>query len=1391
MYNLQAAKKNKEHPRSEQQGSPSRRAVVDNNESQRPEEYAERQSQSARQAFDGPSRGAMQRNDDDYGDDGQGGYEYADRQRALQARARPATADDRQVRAPRPGTGAERPGTANDVSMAGSDAGNDGVGPIAKPRKERMSMMPSQLAAMKKRQAEEEEARKKEEEEARIRERQRKLIEKDRAARAPPVSAPQPSVDDSEGDYADGGPSQVPPRAALAKVKGMAAGVAAQVVMSPSRERRALVSRGRPGTGQPSSSPAAYEEEDGDDGMVAGIGMGMGGGGGGGMAPMAGGRMGGIPSSISSAPEVAQFGSTIGGMDIGRITVVVRKRPMSRKEASQAELDVVRATGRRTLQVHEIKRKVDLTRFTEVHEFNIDDVFDESVDTEYIYKKTTKSLVVGVLRGTNASCFAYGQTGSGKTFTMMGDLKEGRLDGGTQKNPGLYVLAARDLFAALKAEEMSLGIGDQSKKGTKRKAVVVSFFEIYGGKLFDLLDKRKELKALVDAQGDVNVVGLSETPVKGVEPLLGLIDQGLKTRSTGSTGANEDSSRSHAVLQITVANAVSLGPGAGVQILIDPRTRKAQAVGKFSVIDLAGSERGADTMHNDRKTRLEGAEINKSLLALKECIRSLYQEADYNPFRGSKLTQVLKDSFVGDSKTVMIATISPNMSNTEHTLNTLRYAYRVKEIRRDLDNGGRSEPPHGSGASGGIREEELYGAVGGAGLSSYLAAQVSNRGGGAGLGGVDSRYSAAAAAADAAAGGGPSAVRVSPIDASADEEEALPGPAARAQGVPSGGYGPAYDDLMRPQAKKRESLAPQSSAAAQQAIRKAAPPSGLVQPRSSVAGPPLPRAVEAKPVRPMPSQGQAPSGGAAFNAPRPAQGVVAAQAGRAAAGRVGASAIPRPGSSRAEYIEEAEGDDAHYAEEQQAVARGGMRGQYAQQQQQRKPAASREAWHTPEGGSGAQRAPIGRSISSEGDLQMQSVADYGPSEQSMGSPGPSERRTRKGGGTPDNMLSPGSRAARAANAAAGRTGLTPASESYEEDSEFRQPELGGSNGPAVVSVDLSSPSRGGRGGGRRGAGMGVPRLSNGMANMDMGAPDEEGMPEDGEEEDDGDFVSAAPPASARSKRTPMTGGMPRPGRSAAAAARRVASMGAMHERDEELFDGVDEEGYDEEEPPPPPGHGGGSMHSSTPANEKAQRMKAASMAVAGQPLNADEQELVSAHRQFLAEMAGLDANERALLDGSGRLGDSASSPGGRGGRTWEGELNRGHMARYATALQDMLLQRQMELSKLRDMLSAYTAQYGVQVGISDPLEAQEGEAGPTSLSQVMMDMGPMGMAGAAAEPVVRSTNLRYQTDFDAQDEEDAEAELEAMGAHMGGPGGSGHVHAMGSPGISYGGMGRR
>ena len=191
----------------------------------------------------------------------------------------------------------------------------------------------------------------------------------------------------------------------------------------------------------------------------------------------------------------------------------------------------------------------------------------------------------------------------------------------------MYLLAANDIFSLLGQFQ---GI-----------IPYVSFYEIYCGKLFDLLNERELLHAREDAKQRVCIMGLIEHPLKSVEDLMQVISYGLSVRTTGVTGANLDSSRSHAVLQIALKDS-----------------RNGRLFGKMSFIDLAGSERGADTLDQNKQTRIDGAEINKSLLALKECIRALDQDKKHTPFRGSKLTQVLKDSFIGNCMTTMIANVS-------------------------------------------------------------------------------------------------------------------------------------------------------------------------------------------------------------------------------------------------------------------------------------------------------------------------------------------------------------------------------------------------------------------------------------------------------------------------------------------------------------------------------------------------------------------------------------------------------------------------------------------------------------------------------------------------------------------------------------------------------------
>ncbi len=171
----------------------------------------------------------------------------------------------------------------------------------------------------------------------------------------------------------------------------------------------------------------------------------------------------------------------------------------------------------------------------------------------------------------------------------------------------------------------------------------------------------------------------------------------MSIRTSGTTAANANSSRSHAVLQIILKTSSPNSSSSNVSSASSrnnnhnnpavPR-RPMKEVGKMSLIDLAGSERGKDTASGDRLQRMEGSEINKSLLALKECIRALGRgDGSHVPFRGSTLTKVLRDSFIGDkSKVCMIAMVSPTHSDVENTMNTLRYADRVKELRAG-DNG--------------------------------------------------------------------------------------------------------------------------------------------------------------------------------------------------------------------------------------------------------------------------------------------------------------------------------------------------------------------------------------------------------------------------------------------------------------------------------------------------------------------------------------------------------------------------------------------------------------------------------------------------------------------------------------------------------------------------------
>ncbi|KAJ6722095.1 KINESIN-LIKE PROTEIN [Salix viminalis] len=254
--------------------------------------------------------------------------------------------------------------------------------------------------------------------------------------------------------------------------------------------------------------------------------------------------------------------------------LLVRKRPLNKKELARKEDDVVTVYDN-ALTVHEPKLKVDLTAYVEKHEFCFDAVLDEHVTNDEVYRVTVEPIIPTIFQRTKATCFAYGQTGSGKTFTMQ----------------PLPLRAAEDLVRLL----------HQPVYRNQRFKLWLSFFEIYGGKLFDLLSERKKLCMREDGRQQVCIVGLQEFEVSDVQIVKEFIEKGNASRSTGSTGANEESSRSHAILQLVVKKHSEVKDSRRNNDVNDYRSGKV--VGKISFIDLAGSERGADTTDNDRQTR--------------------------------------------------------------------------------------------------------------------------------------------------------------------------------------------------------------------------------------------------------------------------------------------------------------------------------------------------------------------------------------------------------------------------------------------------------------------------------------------------------------------------------------------------------------------------------------------------------------------------------------------------------------------------------------------------------------------------------------------------------------------------------------------------------------------
>ncbi|NXO56638.1 KIF19 protein, partial [Aramus guarauna] len=288
--------------------------------------------------------------------------------------------------------------------------------------------------------------------------------------------------------------------------------------------------------------------------------------------------------------------------------------------------------------------------------FVFDMVFDHRATQEEVYVSTTKKLIGGVISGYNATIFAYGPTGAGKTYTMLG----------TDCEPGIYIRTLDELFKALEAatEEMDYRVS-------------MSYLEIYNEVIRDLLNPSSGFLDLrEDSRGSIQIAGITEVSTTNAQEVPGATVRGNKQRTQEPTAANKTSSRSHAVLQVTVTQKSQR-----------QEIGEEMRIGKLFMVDLAGSERAAQTQNRGKRMK-EGAHINRSLLALGNCINALSEKggsrAQFVNFRDSKLTRLLKDSLGGNSRTVMIAHISPAGTSFEESRMTLIYAYRAKNIKTQV-----------------------------------------------------------------------------------------------------------------------------------------------------------------------------------------------------------------------------------------------------------------------------------------------------------------------------------------------------------------------------------------------------------------------------------------------------------------------------------------------------------------------------------------------------------------------------------------------------------------------------------------------------------------------------------------------------------------------------------
>lgn len=349
-------------------------------------------------------------------------------------------------------------------------------------------------------------------------------------------------------------------------------------------------------------------------------------------------------------------------MENSAVTVAVRVRPFNAREKAEKSSQVIFMNGQETVVQHPESRQS--YSFTYDFSFCSVDASDSNFACQQtVYETLAKPLLLRAFEGFNTCLFAYGQTGSGKSYTMMGFEEE----------VGVIPKFCHELFsklASIKSEEVKCH-------------VEMSYFEVYNEKIHDLLVTREEpnqrrmpLRVREHPIHGPYVAELSANVVRSYDDVQGWLELGNKQRATAATGMNDKSSRSHSVFTLVMTQTKTE--------LVEGEEHDHSITSRINLIDLAGSERCRSAQTSGDRLR-EGASINKSLLTLGKVISALSEQAltkkkVFIPYRDSVLTWLLKESLGGNSKTAMIATLSPAGSNVEESLSTLRYAQQARTI---------------------------------------------------------------------------------------------------------------------------------------------------------------------------------------------------------------------------------------------------------------------------------------------------------------------------------------------------------------------------------------------------------------------------------------------------------------------------------------------------------------------------------------------------------------------------------------------------------------------------------------------------------------------------------------------------------------------------------------